>query len=47
MIGIVYKNIKAIRGDNDLTQKQMAELLNVSVDYLLNQTNRKKGFDEL
>lgn len=27
---MIYKNIKAIREDNDLTQKQMAELLNVS-----------------
>lgn len=27
---MTYKNIKAIREDNDLTQKQMAEILNVS-----------------
>ena len=27
---MIYKNIKAIREHNDLTQKQMAELLNVS-----------------
>ena len=27
---MIYKNIKAIREDIDLTQKQMAELLNVS-----------------
>lgn len=27
---MVYKNIKAIREDHDLTQKQMAALLNVS-----------------
>lgn len=25
-----YKNIRSIREDNDVTQKQMAELLNVS-----------------
>jgi transcriptional regulator with XRE-family HTH domain len=27
---MVYKNIKAIREDNDLTQAHMAKLLNVS-----------------
>lgn len=27
---MVYKNIKAIREDHDMTQKQMAALLNVS-----------------
>lgn len=27
---MVYKNIKAIREDNDLTQSHMAKLLNVS-----------------
>lgn len=68
---MVYKNIKAIREDHDLTQKQMANLLNVSqntysqyetgkiewtasslviiadyfnvsVDYLLDRTNKKE-----
>lgn len=29
-MSMVYKNIKAIREDHDLTQKQMAALLNVS-----------------
>lgn len=69
-MNMVYKNIKAIREDNDLTQRQMADLLNVSqntysqyetgkiewtassliiiadyfnvsIDYLLDRTNRK------
>lgn len=69
-----YKNIRSIREDNDVTQQQMAELLNVSqntysqyetgkiewtastlikiadyfevsVDYLLDRTN-KKTFDK-
>ena len=29
-MNVIYKNIKAIREDNDLTQKQMEQLLNVS-----------------
>lgn len=29
-MNMIYKNIKAIREDNDITQTQMAKLLNVS-----------------
>ena len=45
----MYRRIRNLREDKDMTQKQMAEILkkladfhDVSVDYLLERTNNKR-----